>query len=45
MDHMLKECSGEKTILGLIRQYKDEECYSIHSKFKATLEEWLLQFL
>lgn len=44
MDHMLKECTNKKTVLGLINQYQEEGCESIHPKFKAVLEEWLIKF-
>jgi uncharacterized protein len=44
MDHMLKECTDKKTVLGLINQYQEESCKSLHSKFKAILEEWLNTF-
>lgn len=44
MDHMLKECTNKKTVLGLISQYQEEGCESIHPKFKAVLEEWLIKF-
>ena len=44
MDHMLKECREERTILRVIKQYKKEQKYSIHPKFKPILEEWLNEF-
>ena len=44
MDHMLKECPAKKTVLGLINQYQEEACKSLHPKFKAVLEEWLIRF-
>ncbi|WP_158638641.1 alpha/beta hydrolase [Metabacillus litoralis] len=41
MDHMLKEYSGEKTILNIIKQYKKEATDPIHFQLKEELVTWL----
>jgi pimeloyl-ACP methyl ester carboxylesterase len=42
MDHMIKEFSGEKTVLGVMKQYKAEMSKPVHPQFKAVLEDWLI---
>ncbi|ERI91490.1 hypothetical protein HMPREF1982_03134 [Clostridiales bacterium oral taxon 876 str. F0540] len=44
MDHMLKEFSGQKSVLNIMKQYKNEMSQSMHPKLKALLEEWLNRF-
>lgn len=41
MDHMMKEFTGEKTVLGLMKQYKSEMTKPMHSQLKSVLENWL----
>jgi alpha/beta superfamily hydrolase len=41
MDHMMKEFTGEKTVLGIMKQYKSELSKPMHPKLKAVLEQWL----
>jgi uncharacterized protein len=43
MDHMLKEFSGEKTVLNIMKQYKGEASKPMHPELKAVLELWLNQ--
>lgn len=42
MDHMMKEFSGEKTVLGVMKQYKAEMTKPMHPQLKAVLENWLI---
>jgi uncharacterized protein len=42
MDHMMKEFSGEKTVLGLMKQYKAEMSKPMHPHLKSVLENWLV---
>jgi len=44
MDHMLKEFSGQKSVLNIMKQYKNETSQPIHPKLKAAIEEWLNKF-
>jgi pimeloyl-ACP methyl ester carboxylesterase len=44
MDHMLKEFNGEKTVLGLMKQYKSELSKPMHPQLKAVLEQWLREY-
>jgi pimeloyl-ACP methyl ester carboxylesterase len=41
MDHMMKHYTGEKTILGLMKQYKKELSQLMHPQLKIILERWL----
>ena len=43
MDHMLKEFSGEKTVLNVMKQYKGELSKPMHPELKNILEQWLKQ--
>jgi len=43
MDHMLKEYKGEKTVLNLMKQYKQEAKDPIHSQLKIELGNWLTE--
>lgn len=43
MDHMLKEFKGEKTVLGVMKQYKEESSKPMHPQLKAVLQKWLLE--
>lgn len=45
MDHMMKEFSGEKTVLDLMKQYKKELGQPMHSELKTLLQDWLGQFI
>lgn len=45
MDHMMKEFTGEKTVLEVMKQYKKEIGMPMHSELKKLLEGWLSQFL
>lgn len=42
MDHMLKEFTGEKTILNLMKQYKGEMSKPMHPELERVLENYLL---
>lgn len=44
MDHMLKEFTGEKTVLNIMKQYKEEASKPMHFELKAILEQWLSKF-
>jgi len=44
MDHMLKEFNGDKTIINLMKQYKNEASHPIHPILKEALAGWLQQF-
>ncbi|WP_175638076.1 alpha/beta hydrolase [Metabacillus schmidteae] len=41
MDHMLKEFHGERTMLNLLKQYKNEAKDPIHNILKEELKDWL----
>ncbi|MDW8801512.1 alpha/beta fold hydrolase [Clostridium sp. A1-XYC3] len=41
MDHMLKEFSGEKTVLDIMKQYKSELHKPMHPQLKIVLGQWL----
>ncbi|APH06408.1 alpha/beta hydrolase [Bacillus weihaiensis] len=41
MDHMLKEFTGDKSVLSIKKQYKSAEKYPIHPQLKEELETWL----
>lgn len=41
MDHMLKEYTGEKSVLNVMKQYKKEATDPIHSQLKDELVIWL----
>jgi hypothetical protein len=44
MDHLLKEYTGEKTVLNLMKQYKKEATAPIHTQLKAKLcVNWLIE--
>lgn len=43
MDHMLKEFSGEKTVLGLMKQYKSEMDKPMHPELEKVLSQWLTE--
>lgn len=44
MDHMLKEFTGEKTVLNLMKQYKEEASQPMHPHLKEILKEWIKQY-
>ncbi len=44
MDHMLKEFTGEKTVLNLMKQYKEEISKPMHPELAKVLEQWLESF-
>lgn len=44
MDHMMKEFSGEKTVLDLMKQYKKEIGAPMHPELKASIENWLSMY-
>ncbi|MPN26374.1 hypothetical protein SDC9_173798 [bioreactor metagenome] len=44
MDHMLKEFTGEKTVLNLMKQYKEEILKPMHPELSKVLEQWLESF-
>lgn len=41
---MLKEFKGEKTVLNIVKQYKQELSKPMHPELKSVLEEWLNKF-
>jgi uncharacterized protein len=41
MDHILKEFMGQKTVLGVMKQYKAELSQPMHPQLRMVLEEWL----
>jgi len=41
MDHVLRYYGGEKTIINLIKQYKEEVDKPLHEELKNLLEKWL----
>src|SRR6056297_1054080 len=41
MDHVLRYYGGEKTIINLINQYKEEVDKPLHEELKNLLEKWL----
>lgn len=45
MDHMLKEFTGEKTVLNIMKQYKGEASKPMHPELEYVLEQWLNQQL
>lgn len=44
MDHLMKEFTGEKTVLNLMKQYKSEVNKPMHPELKKVLEQWLMNF-
>ncbi len=44
MDHMLKEFTGPKTVLELMKQYKREVSQPMHPELKKVLEQWFKDF-
>ena len=40
MDHMLREYSGEKTLLNMKKQYKKDLSKPIHPQLKEHIEVW-----
>ena len=44
MDHMLKECKGDKSVINLMKQYKKEASQPTHPMLKEALACWLQQF-
>lgn len=41
MDHILKEYSGELTIINLMKQYKGELDKPLHKELLNELEKWV----
>jgi pimeloyl-ACP methyl ester carboxylesterase len=41
MDHILKYYSGEKTIMNLMKQYKNEVDEPLHEELKNSIQNWL----
>jgi hypothetical protein len=42
MDHILRYYDGEKTIMNLTKQYKEEVDKPLHEDLRNSLKEWLI---